>query len=384
MAEVVIPVLNSNDEEYVLTEWVVADGVCVRPGEVIAIIETSKAATELTCTEAGALRHLIPAMTGCRPGEVVARTFPTQPTDTTAQESAHAPAVPADHGESAVTVTAAALALMRQHDLSAADVARPGMRLIRRVDVESALKRTAPSDMAPGDPLPRHQQAVARVVSKSHATVPSAFLAIKAPAPWVPRPGQKHQTSAVNAGVTELVIKAVAAAASEFPLMFAQVLESLRTTAATSVDIGVTIDLGRGLSIPAIRQADLKSVAQIAGALAALRVRAMRGKLTDADMGKPCIVVALQQEPGVILSVPVIYPGNVCAISVGALDWGLIVGDSSQPVLQASFTLGISYDHRVVNGRDAALFLAHVRDRVLREATGTQPDPASTPGPVRK
>jgi 2-oxoglutarate dehydrogenase E2 component (dihydrolipoamide succinyltransferase) len=380
VADVAIPVLNCNDEHYVLTEWLAADGRQVEAGEPIAVIETSKAASELTCTQPGRLQHLVPAMATCWPGDVVARTLPVQQADEAADAQGQESAIPADPSTPAVLMTNAARELMQRHGLSATQLTRPGMRLIRLADVEAIVSEHAPLGASPGDRLARKQQAVARIVSKSHATIPSAFLALKVPAPWIPGQARADQQPAAHAGVPELVISAVAATASAFPIMFVQVSSDLRIIPAASIDVGVTIDVGSGLTVPVIRHADEKNVTEIAAALLALRVQSMRGKLSDDDLREPCIVVALQQEPGVIVSVPVVYPGNVCAISIGALEWELAMEFSSAPVPRAWFSLGISYDHRVVNGRDAALFLTGIRDRILREATGAQQRPSSGKG----
>ncbi|NUS11566.1 MAG: pyruvate dehydrogenase, partial [Streptomyces sp.] len=72
MAELLVPKLNNNDTEYVLTDWLVKDGEQVGAGEPVAVVETSKAAEELEAGASGTLRHLLAAGARCRPGEVIA------------------------------------------------------------------------------------------------------------------------------------------------------------------------------------------------------------------------------------------------------------------------------------------------------------------------
>jgi 2-oxoglutarate dehydrogenase E2 component (dihydrolipoamide succinyltransferase) len=362
VAEVLIPVLNANDDEYVLTERLVPDGAQVQAGDAIAVVETSKAATELVCDEPGVLHWLAEVMSDCRPGQPVARIAAPGSAVPDRCEPDHASAQ--DH--SGTTITNAARDLMRKHGVSAAQVAESGKKLIRVAEVEAVL-RQGTAAAAGGPALPRHQLAVARAVSRSHATIPGAFLAVKAGAPWVAAPDTSAQPTAVAPGIAELVIGSVAAMAGAFPVMFARVAEDLTLTSPESIDIGVTIDLGKGLTVPAISAADSKNVSDIAVALMTLRMQAMRRKLTSEDLGAPCIVVALQQEDGVVLSVPIVYPGNVCALSIGALAWEVVLGPAGQLVPRAYFQLGISYDHRVVNGRDAALFVSAIRDHLIRE-----------------
>jgi 2-oxoglutarate dehydrogenase E2 component (dihydrolipoamide succinyltransferase) len=358
MADIKVPKLNSNDEQYILTEWLAADGADVRIGDPIAIIETSKAANELTCQWSGILQRCLPDMTVCRQGDIIARI-------SAGSQCAQAADQGAPDGDDegkpdlAIAVTDSARDLMLEHGLSIADVAKPNMRLIRLAHVRSVLDQDEGSSDQQGLELSRHQLAVAQVVSRSHSTIPSAFLALKALATWIPSSGQA--SASVRPGIPERVIGAVAASASSFPLMFAHVSDDLRLGTATSVDVGVTIDVGGGLVIPVIRRADQMSAAEISAALMALRVQARRNRLDDAQLAGARIIVALQQEPGVIVSMPIVYPGTVCTVSVGALDWEVVLGDTG-PRQQAWFTLGIAYDHRVVNGREVAAFLTEVRE----------------------
>jgi 2-oxoglutarate dehydrogenase E2 component (dihydrolipoamide succinyltransferase) len=374
VTEVLIPVLNANDEEYVLTERLVPDGARVQAGDAIAVVETSKAASELVCDEPGVLHWLAEVMSSCRPGQPVARiAVPGSALPGSALPGLREPGYAEAQDPSGITITNAARDLLLKHGISAAQVAESGRKLIRVAEVEAILREGAaaalrPETAAAGPALPRQQLAVARAVSRSHATIPSAFLAMKVEAPWVAVPDTSARPAPAARGLAELVIGAVAAVAGAFPMMFTRVAEDLTLTSPGSVDIGVTIDLGNGLTIPAIPAADTLNVSDIATALMNLRMKARRGKLTDEDLGAPCIVVALQQEAGVVLSIPIVYPGNVCALSIGALAWEIVLGPTGQLVPRACFQLGISYDHRVVNGRDAALFAASIRDHLTQIA----------------
>jgi 2-oxoglutarate dehydrogenase E2 component (dihydrolipoamide succinyltransferase) len=359
VADVLIPVLNVNDEQYVLTELLVPDGAQVQAGDAVAVVESSKAASELVCVETGVLRWVANVMTRCRPGQPVARIVaPGSPAPDSGQPD---PVGAEDH--SGITITNAARELMGERGVSAVQVAGSGKKLIRVADVEAILEQGSAATEN-GGTLPLHQLAVARTVSRSHATIPGAFLAIKVEAPWVAVPDTSGQHTVVTPSLTELVISSVAAMARPFPIMFARVAEDLTLTSPESIDVGVTIDLGKGLTVPAIRAADNKSVGDIRSTLMSLRVKAMRSKLTDEDLCKPCVVIALQQETGVVLSIPIVYPGNVCALSIGALVWEVAFGHGGELVPRAYFLLGISYDHRVVNGRNAALFMSAVRDHL--------------------
>ena len=144
MDDVKVPRLNTNDEHYILTEWLAADGTTVTAGDSIAVIETSKATNELTCEQTGILRRLLPEMTVCRQGDVIARiSTSSQDLLTGEPESRNiaGDALP----DSEIAVTDAARDLMRKHGLSILEVAKPDSQLIRLADVETALQQKKPS-----------------------------------------------------------------------------------------------------------------------------------------------------------------------------------------------------------------------------------------------
>ncbi|MEV4179197.1 lipoyl domain-containing protein, partial [Nonomuraea sp. NPDC049709] len=82
MTGVVVPKINSNDARYLLLEWVAKDGSAVRPGDVLALIETSKTVEELAAETGGLLRHLVGEGAECLPGQTIATLDAATPTPT--------------------------------------------------------------------------------------------------------------------------------------------------------------------------------------------------------------------------------------------------------------------------------------------------------------
>ncbi len=126
----------------------------------------------------------------------------------------------------------------------------------------------------------------------------------------------------------------------------------------------MTIDVGRGLFVPVIRDTDQLDLAGIAAALMNFRVRAMRRTMTDDDLNGGCITLTLHLEPGVVLARPVVFPGQTCALSLCAQQRELRLDSAGQVTCHEYFHLGIAYDHRVINGADAIRFLAAIRDEL--------------------
>jgi 2-oxoglutarate dehydrogenase E2 component (dihydrolipoamide succinyltransferase) len=360
VSELIVPSLNSTDESYVLVEWLAPDGAAITAGDPVAAIETSKAVTEIAAPGGGILAVRLPVGGTCRPGQVIGLL-----------------AAPGDHASAApgagvqelvagagVVITRKAEELMSRHGLTPADVLRPGRKVIREADVAEILDRAEVSPA--GDvavPLPPLQTAVARAVSRSHATIPAAFTVCKVRADNL----LARQHGAVSAepgfvGVPELVVQAVAAAAPSFPVFLAAVNEDLSYRPAQAVDIGITIDVGTGLYVPVIRDAGRLSLAGIARELMRLRVRALRGQVSENDLAPAGLTLALHNVAPVVLAQGIIYPGQACTISMAALDQELRLNAAGQVVSSSYFHLGISYDHRIVNGREAAAFGSAICD----------------------
>lgn len=381
MHEITIPTLNSNDVDYFLVEWCVAAGERVTADQPVAVIETSKAAEELLANAAGVLDHAQPAGSRCRPGTVIGRVFDSEEQRRTSAASPAVPAV-AGHGSLAGTVlTNSARALIARHNVPEEQVRGLGKRVVRGADVLSLVdKLPAPApraqpactDAAPAStaraadqeaeilPLSAMQQAIAATVTAALA-VPAAFTVVKV---YLDGTGE-------NPVIPELVIRATAAQRSRYPAFFARLADDRSLLASRGAQIGLTVDVGHGLYMPVLRDAESMSVRDISEALLRFRVQARRGRFTASELAGGNIGITLHTESAVVLAQPIIHPGNTCALAVcAALDELQQMPDGSlRP--RSYFHLGLAYDHRVINGRDATLFL----DAIKRDVEHA--DPAS-------
>ncbi|WP_236668120.1 2-oxo acid dehydrogenase subunit E2, partial [Nonomuraea sp. K271] len=202
--------------------------------------------------------------------------------------------------------------------------------------------------------LSANQRAVGRAVSLSHQTVPAAYTAVKVDV--------GHAVAAARdltrrlrrlVGLPDLLISAVARLHRDFPLFFAALVDEGTASVPESPHVGVTIDLGAGLYVPVIRDAGTKSVAEIAGELAEYRRLAQRGGFREEQLAGGTIVVTLHHDAGIVMAVPIIFPGQACAV---ALTSPQREGERTVAVV------GLSYDHRLINGRDAVLFLQALKE----------------------
>ncbi|RVX38114.1 2-oxoglutarate dehydrogenase E2 component (dihydrolipoamide succinyltransferase) [Nonomuraea polychroma] len=334
-----MPKLNNNDTEYLVVEWLAPDGAEVGEEDPVVVVETSKAAEELPAGASGALRHVVGAGAWCRPDEVIA-TIGAPAEAVVPREHTHEGAEP--------LVTAPAQALIDELGLTPEQVRGLGVAVVRRADVE----RLATAHPPAGIELSRGQRAVARTVALSHRTVPAAYLAVRmdlGPALDYARARTKEIRRPV--GLAEIFVQAVAGLHARFPLFFATPGDT-HATMSDKPDIGVTLDLGNGLYVPVIHDAAARTLKEIAATLMRHRLAATSGEFKEADLTGANFVVTLHTEGGVVLAIPLVFPGTACALAVTS------PGDGTPA------DIGLAYDHRLINGRDAALFMSALKESV--------------------
>ncbi|GAA3312495.1 2-oxo acid dehydrogenase subunit E2 [Nonomuraea dietziae] len=193
--------------------------------------------------------------------------------------------------------------------------------------------------------LPKAQRAVARAVELSHSTIPAAYLAVRMDlAGAIEHAKAETRTVRRPIGLAEIFVQAVAGLHERFPLFFAT-LEGDRIRLSRTADIGVTLDLGEGLYVPVLHDAGGRTTKELASALMRHRLAATTGDFRPSDLSGANFVVTLHTEGGVVMAIPFVFPGTACALAVTA------------PGQDGGADIGLAYDHRLINGREAALFM---------------------------
>ncbi|GAA3388811.1 2-oxo acid dehydrogenase subunit E2 [Cryptosporangium minutisporangium] len=378
MTEVRIPKLNSNDTTYTLVSWLVAAGAAVRAGDLVATVETSKAAEDLASDADGVLHQLIGEGSDCAVGQVIGRVLPVSVDP--------AGAATATDGDAGPIITEPARRLMAERGIDLAAVRALNRPLIRTADIEALAPRAEAPDSAPAEagaesgrvePLSPVQRAVAAVVSASHRSIPTGFVAIRVPVDAALRHAQ--ELTGVHRcliGLPELVVASLGAVAERFPYCFGAYVEPDAVRLAERIDVGVTIDVGQGLHVPVVRDVAATPLADIAKTLMRFRLTAMRGTFRAGDLTGASVLLALHTDEDVSVAVPMVLPGTVCALSLGGNERVVQLDAAGAPVAHTVVQLGVAYDHRVVNGAQAVELLRAIREVLLAPATLA---PASTP-----
>lgn len=385
MTEFVMPALGADMDEGTLNEWLVKPGDTVTRGQIVAVVETTKAAVEIDCWQEGVVGELLvpvgrtvsvgtPLATLLEPGEQ-----PVAPAPAPVQARAvDVPAVDAQHRRW-VSPAARRLATSLGVDVEALTGTGPqGAVVISDVEHAAAHGHVAASAApaaAPPSPAASAKDVAARrgaemrksiaaAMSRSKREIPHYYLAHEVlldPAlDWLTeRNASRSITDRVLPAVLQL--KAVALAAQRFGELNGFWRDD-GFEGSSAVHVGVAISLrGGGLVAPAIHDVPDKKLDELMADLTDLVARARAGSLRSSEMSDPTLTVTNLGDQGVDTVFGVIYPPQVALVGFGtpaqrvcAVDGGIRIATTVRASLAA--------DHRASDGHRGAMFLAAVDD----------------------
>jgi 2-oxoglutarate dehydrogenase E2 component (dihydrolipoamide succinyltransferase) len=380
VSDITIPKLNTIDTSYTLVEWLFAEGAEVPPDSAVAVVETSKTAAEMVCAEGGILHRVAEPPAECEAGSVIGHLFVSDAERLAALKTDPVRASCAVDGpagcRSALSaqpevpgefiITKAARDLIGRHGITADDLRGLGKKVIKSADVQVLLVSCrsgpeAPEVAAPYRPA-RSQRAVAATVSLSHRTIPAAYCVVKVEADAaLAFLRELSQRSEYPVGIPELLVKCIAVLHAEFGLFFASLRDDGAVVLSDTPRVGVTVDVGTGLSVPVVTDAPDLSLPDIGRVLAGFRVRALRRRLSETDLVGANIALALNDDEGIVAAQPLILPPLVCMLNLCSVQQELRMRDAGEVGVGHYFHLGLAYDHRLINGREAALFLRAIK-----------------------
>jgi 2-oxoglutarate dehydrogenase E2 component (dihydrolipoamide succinyltransferase) len=164
----------------------------------------------------------------------------------------------------------------------------------------------------------------------------------------------------VKLGLTSFFVKAAVAALKQFPIVNASV-EGDDILYHDYFDIGIAVSSPRGLVVPVIRDADALTQAQIEKQVADFGRRATEGKLTLEDLTGGTFSITNGGVFGSLLSTPIINPPQSAILGIHATR-ERPVAENGQVVIRPMTYLALSYDHRIIDGREAVLSLVAMKE----------------------
>lgn len=378
MIEFKLPSLGSDMDEGTLVAWHVAPGQAVKKGDVIAVVDTTKAAIDVECWHDGVVDRLVTQVGDKIPvGAVMALLRAPG-------EAVAAPAAPQGAAPGRQRATPAARQRAVELGIDLAGIVGTGEAgAITRDDVEQAMARGVP-DLTP-NPVPAStpkatpvpaptmadratemRKSIAAAMSRSKREIPHYYLSETVPMrralDWLRNANAERPVTARLLPAV-LLLKAVALTVRDFPEMNGLYVDG-EFRPANAAHIGVAISLRQGgLVAPALHDVGSKPLDELMRELADLVKRCRAGSLRSSEMSDPTITVTNLGDEGVESVLGVIYPPQVALVGFGRVADRPWVQDGTvvtMPVLCAT----LAADHRVSDGHRGAMFLARLRDRL--------------------
>jgi len=384
MREFTLPSLGADMDEGKLLEWLVQPGDHVTKGQVVAVVDTSKAAIEVEIWFEGTVQELITEVGEKIPvGEVMATLLePGEVLGEAPAPAAPAPAAAVPPAPAATRPLVSPAARKRAEklgvDVGAVVGSGPG-GAVTLADVDAAVATRAaaatppaesppPLEPAGGDRQAAMRQAIAAAMSRSKREIPHYYLSEPVPmgraVDWLTAANAARPiTDRLLMAVVQL--KAVALALTDFPELNGFFRDgAFEPVRAAHVGVAISLRQG-GLVAPAIHDVGDKSLSELMADLTDLVRRVRSGSLKSSELSDPTITVTNLGDQGVEAVHAVIYPPQVAIVGFGRIAVRPWVDDGVlgvAPVVTAS----LAADHRVSDGHRGALFLAALRDWLQR------------------
>src|SRR5574343_928355 len=395
MIEVQVPQLSESVAEGTLASWKKKIGEAVGRDEILIDIETDKVVLEVPSPAAGVLVEIIKG-----DGETVVSGELIAKIDTEAKAVAAAPAAEAPKAAAAPaaapavaaaapagTASPAARKILDEKGIAAADVTGSGRggRVTKEDAVAASPKAGPTSAAAPaavsiaapntgvalGDrteqrvPMTRLRTRIAERLLQSQQ--PNAILTTFNEVNMAPvmalrkQYGEKFEkTHGVRLGFMGFFVKAACAALQKFPILNASV-DGNDIVYHGYIDIRIAVASPRGLVVPIIRNADQMSIADIEKKIAEFGAKAKDGKLSIEDLTGGTFSISNGGIFGSMMSTPIINPPQSAILGIHATKDRAVV-ENGQVVLRPINYLAMSYDHRIIDGREAVLGLVTMKE----------------------
>ena len=388
--EVKVPQLSESVTEATLLKWRKKPGEAVAQDEILIEIETDKVVLEVPAPSAGVLTEILqPDGATVVAEQLIAKldstATPTVVAPLAAAEVKSAPAA-SKAAPAAVSAAPSAAKLMAEQNLSSTAMSGSGRDgRITKGDVLTAVASGAtksaksthsslpPAAMPLGDrpeervPMSRLRARIAERLLESQANnaILTTFNEVNMAPVIAMRNKYKEvfeKTHGVKLGFMSFFVKAATHALKKFPLLNASV-DGNDIIYHGYFDIGIAVSSPRGLVVPILRDVDQMNLAQIELKIAEFGVKAREGKLSIEELTGGTFSISNGGVFGSMLSTPIINPPQSAILGIHATKERPVVEDG-QVVIRPINYLALSYDHRIIDGREAVLGLVAMKEAI--------------------
>lgn len=371
VTKVVMPRLSLTMKEGTVVEWFRKEGELVKKGDLLVEVLSEKVTYDVEAPAAGILRKIF-AIEGTDvpvAGTLGIIAEPDEPLPQIEEAAATLPSIRTEEvepllgkeivkkGRKRVLASPAAKRLAREHGIDLVKVKGSGPEgHIVEADVKRYLEEE--TAFAPRVreiiPLTGIRKTTAERLSSSARTAPHSTITMEVDMSNVVKLREENQVS-----YTDILVKAVAEALKEHSILNST-LAGEQIKIYEDINIGVAVATEKGLVVPVIRNADKKSLTQVASILKELVKRAREGKLAKEDITGGTFTITNLGMYGVEVFIPIINPPEAAILGVGRVAEKPIVVNKELKTTPIMY-LSLSYDHRILDGAPAASFLQRVK-----------------------
>jgi len=384
--EIKIPSPGESISEVELASWFVEDGALVTKNQEVGEIESEKATLPLIAEQPGKFKIMVEEGTTVKVGDIVATIdtsveVPDAPADAAAnatEEPVAAPvaapvATPAEAplSLSNVKVTPVARHMMEKEGLSVDDILQ-GLRKITAGDVKKVMQQPAVSALSPQEATRDEDRTK---VSQLRKKISERLVAVKnetamlttfneADMSGIMAIRKKHQEKfvehhGIKIGFMSFFTKAVTEALKQFPAVNS-FLDGGEVVSPRYCDIGIAVQTDKGLMVPVVKNAEVLGLAEIEIKIADLAARARKARLSIEEMSGGIFTISNGGIYGSMLSTPILNPPQSGILGMhNIIDRPVAINGKVE--IRPMMYIALSYDHRVVDGKDSVGFLKTVK-----------------------
>jgi 2-oxoglutarate dehydrogenase E2 component (dihydrolipoamide succinyltransferase) len=390
--EIKVPTVGESINEVTLTKWLKKDGEWVERDEVVAELESEKATFEINAEQAGILHTLAKEEQDLKIGDVVAtidetaqkpagKEEPKKEAAPVAQAKPEAPSAekaedkkeskPEVHKDVKATPVAAAILADKKMDASKVNATGSHGRITKN-DVLDALSnpgRAIGKELFSREEKSQKMSNLRRTISrrlveaKNSTAMLTTFNEVDMSPIMELRAKYKEvfkKTHEVNLGFMSFFSKACCFALQEWPSVNAQI-DGDNIIFHDYVDISIAVSSPKGLVVPVIRNAESLSMAEIEKEVAQLAVKARDSKLTIEEMTGGTFTITNGGVFGSLMSTPILnIPQSAILGMHNIVERPVAI--KGQVVIRPMMYIALSYDHRVIDGRESVSFLVRVKE----------------------
>ena len=364
-----VPESGESISEVFVGRWLKSEGEAVKKDEPVVEVETDKASLELPSPVDGVLVRRLRAegeavKIGDELAEIEAGTAETKAPEPVAVAATPAPAQPASPEPAPAAVAPQPVPAVTQ------PARRPSPSARRAGVTEAVAPATAPAQVAPREEVvpmtPVRRRTAERLVeSQRNAALLTTFNEADLSVVMSLRSEYREvfeKKHGIRLGFMSFFVKAAIAALQEIPELNAEIRGDA-IVYKHYYDIGVAVSSPRGLLVPVLRDADQMSLAQIEQTLADLAERARTSKIKPGELQGGTFTISNGGVFGSLMSTPIVNPPQTGVLGMHAIQERPVVR-AGEIVIRPMMYIALSYDHRIIDGREAVTFLKRVKENV--------------------